>query len=123
MTKRTIDFSTRPGPRYRSQGEFSGEEFFEKCLNEWFCEARESGRTLRVVLDGTDGYLSSFIDEAFGRLVYTYGIDEVNRILELVSDEEPVWKSKLADKTFPAWQERREKGEAPRMTQSVAGHE
>ena len=71
------------------------------------------------MLDGTDGYLSSFIDESFGRLVYEYGRDAVEKRLKVISEIEPEWLKLLNDKTFPAWELRRREGRKPRETQPV----
>lgn len=120
ITKRVLDFSDRPGPRYKEQGKHSGEEFYIDYLKMWFDEALREGKHLRVVLDGTDGYLSSFLDEAFGRLVYDYGKDTVVSNLIVVSNQEPVWINKLNVKTFPSWALRRIQGNAPRYTHSFA---
>lgn len=46
-------------------GKTSGEEFREKYL----IPALESGENINVELDGTIGYGSSFLEEAFGGLV------------------------------------------------------
>ena len=53
------DFSRTPGPRYTSQGDWSGEEFRKRL-------ERELRRHERLVvdLDGTRGCGSSFLDEA-----------------------------------------------------------
>jgi hypothetical protein len=60
------DFSSTPGGRFRVMGPDSGEEF-----------RQELGKALRanpndiveVVLDGVEGYGSSFLEEAFGGLI------------------------------------------------------
>lgn len=110
------DFSLRPGPRYIIQGDFSGELFYNDYLKEWFEEANRSNMVLEVVLDGTDGYLTSFIDESFGRLVYDFGLNEVQHRLRVISELEPEWLTRLETKTYPAWSERRLKNEAPKNT-------
>lgn len=119
LTKRVLDFSQRPGPRLKEQGKHSGEEFYDSSLNEWFKEALSSDRTLVVILDGTDGYLTSFIDEAFGRLVYDYGLSKVKNNLKIISNFEPEWLSRLESRTFPIWEERRRNGEAPKHTLAI----
>ena len=118
IIKKVMDFSLRPGPRFREQGKNSGEAFYPE-LKEWFADAGSSGKMLVVVLDGTDGYLSSFIDESFGRLVYEYGRDAVEKRLKVISEIEPEWLKLLNDKTFPAWELRRREGRKPRETQPV----
>jgi hypothetical protein len=63
------DFSPHPGPRYRRQGPASGEEF-RALLVEWLKQAER----LIVDLDGTSGFGSSFLDEAFGGLIRNEGL-------------------------------------------------
>ncbi|HEY5036126.1 MAG TPA: STAS-like domain-containing protein [Chthoniobacterales bacterium] len=57
-------FSEVPLGRYPSDGEFSGERFREEFLK----PALEEGGVI-VQIDGTEGYGSSFLEEAFGGLV------------------------------------------------------
>lgn len=118
ITRWVADFSLRPGPRYCEQGKFSGEEFYDHFLKSWFEEAINSNSSLEVILDGTDGYLTSFIDESFGRLVFDFGLNEVKSRLIVISKLEPEWLNRLENKTFPAWSERRKKGDAPKHTKS-----
>jgi hypothetical protein len=58
------DFTRFPAGRYRSDGPYSGERFREDFL----IPALVSGATVRVILDGTMGFGSSFLEEAFGGL-------------------------------------------------------
>lgn len=60
-----LDFSRFPGGRHRNLGKFSGEEFRDDHL----VPALKSGDEVTVVLDGTAGYGSSFLEEAFGGLI------------------------------------------------------
>lgn len=83
------EFSDTPGPRNRAQGDFSGEEFLEALLKPRFEQALERGSTLRVDLDGTEGYATSFLEAAFGGLSRIYGAEKVLRHLEFKSDDEP----------------------------------
>lgn len=84
------DFSEYPGPRFASLGTNSGEEFRDKVLAPAIKE--HGAENVSVNLDGTFGYGSSFLDEAFGGLVRN-GQVTVNegRLLanNLVSDEDP----------------------------------
>ena len=58
-------FSRTPAGRYVTDGPFSGEYFRDKFL----LPPLKAGRTVHVNLDGTLGYGSSFLEEAFGGLV------------------------------------------------------
>jgi len=59
------DFSDTPLGRYHpNDGLFSGERFREEFL----LPALQEGK-VEVILDGTEGFGSSFLDEAFGGIV------------------------------------------------------
>lgn len=111
-----IEFSQSPGPRYCSQGDDSGEMFYHQALNQKFAEAYHSGNKLRVILDGADGYASSFLDEAFGNLVYDFGENVVRNSLIVVSDDEEVWNTMIFNETIPEWEKRRKNNLPPKMT-------
>ena len=59
------DFTRFPAGRYKRNGETSGEAFRERFLE----EPIRRGERVTVDLDGTVGYGSSFLEEAFGGLV------------------------------------------------------
>ena len=59
-------FSPTPAGRYRADGPFPGEKFRDELLVPAL--KRHEG-TVVVDLDGTAGYGSSFLEEAFGGLV------------------------------------------------------
>jgi hypothetical protein len=82
------EFSETPGPRCRKDGEFSGEEFLENHLNPAYLKARAENGVLLVDLDGTAGYATSFLEEAFGGLARKYPKEEVGKRLEFKSDDE-----------------------------------
>ncbi|MCE7061270.1 STAS-like domain-containing protein [Dyadobacter sp. CY343] len=111
------DFSEYPGLRHCSISDKSGEEFYHQILNREFANVFESGGKLTVDLDDTSGFASSFLDEAFGNLVFDFTLGEVQKRIEIISEDEPVWKSMLQDKTFPQWEERRRKNDRPSVTQ------
>lgn len=83
------EFSDTPGPRSRTQGDFSGEDFLERLLKPRFEQALGRGLVLRVDLDGTEGYATSFLEAAFGGLSRIYGADKVLGHLDFKSDDEP----------------------------------
>jgi len=83
------DFTNVPGPRHRSEGDYSGEEFLDKLLRPRFEEALKSDALLRVNLDGAVGYPTSFLEQAFGGLAREFGPEEVDRHLEVTCTDEP----------------------------------
>lgn len=82
-------FSAFPGPRYRDEGAFSGEDFRIRVLTPAFLRAKSKGQPLIVVLDGTYGYSTGFLEESFGGLVRALGKDQVSGWLKIASNEEP----------------------------------
>lgn len=62
-------FTRHPGPRYVRQGPDSGERF-RKVLIDWLARYDR----FVVDLDGTSGFGSSFLDEAFGGLIRSEGM-------------------------------------------------
>lgn len=81
-------FSKTPGARHRTDGDFSGQEFFEGILENTFTGLKEN-ETLMIDLDGTDGYATSFLDEAFGGLARKYTKEIVLSKISFKSEEEP----------------------------------
>lgn len=65
MISVAADFSPSPAGRYKGDGPFPGEVFRDKLL----VPAVNNNDVVTVDLDGTDGYGSSFLEEAFGGLV------------------------------------------------------
>lgn len=87
--KISVDFTSTPGPRSSDEGEFSGEEFLEKILDPKFVATVQEGGVLIVDFDGAEGYATSFLEASFGGLARKHGADEVLKILELKSSEDP----------------------------------
>ncbi|HKI62303.1 MAG TPA: STAS-like domain-containing protein [Mariprofundaceae bacterium] len=87
----TRDFSITPGSRYISEGDFSGEEFRQGTLEPKVRTTIENGTELLIDLDGTAGYGTSFLEEAFGGLIRAngYSYDDLIAHLKFKSDEEP----------------------------------
>jgi len=79
------DFSEFPAGRFRSDGKFSGEIFREKHL----VPALSKYQIVEIEFDGTIGYGSSFLEEAFGGLVRKneLSIDEWEKRLVLVTED------------------------------------
>lgn len=88
-------FSKTPGSRYKSESKFSGEEFREEVLKELFEKAVEQDTQLIVNLDGTQGYATSFLEEAFGGLAREFGSEAVLKHLVFVSNEEGYLKEEI----------------------------
>lgn len=88
------DYTIHPGPRYVRQGPWSGEKF-RKLLVE---RLKRHGNII-VNLDGTRGYGSSFLDEAFGGLVREGVLtrDEFDHRIEIVSDEDSTYKAEALE--------------------------
>lgn len=117
MKIKILDFDEFPGLRHCSISENSGEEFYHKVLNAKFKEAYETSQDLIVDLDGTDAYASSFLDEAFGNLVYDFTLSQVEKRVQIISLDEPHWIKMIQEKTYKQWEERRKNGEVPIVTQ------
>lgn len=81
------NFSRFPGPRHKWQGPHSGESLRGRLSR----LLREDRGRIRVILDGTTGIGSSFLDEAFGGLIRDEGFskDEVRNRFHFVSEVDP----------------------------------
>lgn len=91
------DFNGRPGGRFPWEGDHSGEEFRETVLRQRYEEALSKNLQLVVDLDGTSGYASSFLEEAFGGMIrkrYAEKHDLLSR-LTVVSEAQPKWKERV----------------------------
>ena len=114
---KVLDFDEFPGLRHCSISENSGEEYYHKVLNTAFKNAYEKNEKLIVDLDGTDAYASSFLDEAFGNLVYDFKLANVLRLIQIISNDEPHWVKMLVEQTYPQWETRRINKEKPVVTE------
>lgn len=90
------DFSDTPGPRHRSEGDFSGDEFLEDVLLPAFERAQESGSLLVVNLDDCAGFATSFLEAAFGGLARKHGADAVEKVVRIVATDEPLLAQEIA---------------------------
>lgn len=83
---RVSDFSRYPGPRYRADGPYSGQEFREQHLGPALRAAIAQGGVVIVELDDVAGYGSSFLEEVFGGLVREgFNRSTLNRHLQVVA--------------------------------------
>ena len=103
------DFSRSPGARYPSEGDDSGQEFREKLLSPKVKEAIDAGVQLKVILDVSAGYSTSFIEESFGGLVREgkYTLEQLRNTLILVSEEDPSYIDDIQRYMQNAWDNRR----------------
>jgi STAS-like domain of unknown function (DUF4325) len=69
MLNVATDFSRYPSGRYPGDSRFSGERF----RSEFLLGPLKKDQVIEINLDGTLGYGSSFLDEAFGGLVRICG--------------------------------------------------
>lgn len=85
------EFSDTPGPRYKTEGPFSGEKFREEVLHPKLESVIASGDELEINLDRTQGYGTSFLEEAFGGLIRNNQIayDVIIKHVKFISTEEP----------------------------------
>ena len=98
MSEKTIviaqDFSPFPGGRFRNDGPNSGERFRDELL----IPALKEFERVIVILDGTEGFGSSFLDEAFGGIIRNTGFssDDLHTKLIIASDDpsysDEVWE-------------------------------
>ena len=86
-TIRIADFAPSPGGRYVADGEFSGEWFRDDILVPALRDAIRASTELKVELDGTSGYGSSFLEETFGGLIRKgfFSTQKVQTALEVVA--------------------------------------
>jgi hypothetical protein len=79
------DFSRFPSGRMKSKGATSGEGFREKFLE----PPLKEGEEVQVELDGTIGYGSSFLEEAFGGVVRSLKIppEKLMKLLHIKSSD------------------------------------
>ena len=110
------DFSEFPALRHCNISDKSGEEFYHSILNPAFKEAFDKKEKLAVNLDATAGYASSFLDEAFGNLVFDFTLENVKKFIEIISNQEPHWKNMIEQETYPQWEERRKSKKNPKVT-------
>lgn len=87
------DFSPIPGARYPKEGDFSGQEFRTKLLTPKLKEAIENKTILLVDLDGTLGYGTSFLEEAFGGLIRSdkFNLDDIKKHLQFSCKDDPTY--------------------------------
>ncbi|MBT3399664.1 MAG: STAS-like domain-containing protein [Rhodospirillaceae bacterium] len=80
------DFTDVPGPRFRHEGDFSGEQFRQDFL----VPTLRIGEKTVIDLNDTEGYGSSFLEEAFGGLIREehFSLSTLKALIELMSRDE-----------------------------------
>lgn len=89
------EFSKTPGWRTPEDGPKSGQEFYETLLKDRFTSAIKKGVKLKIILDGSNGYTTSFLNEAFRLLGKDYDPDFVWLNLIIVSEEVPKYIERI----------------------------
>ena len=91
------EFSRCPGARYKGEGDYSGEEFRENFLLPKLKEACDKGCKLRIILDGSAGYSTAFLEESFGGLIRHDQMDyqKIINTIEFLSNEDPSYESDI----------------------------
>lgn len=89
------EFSVFPVGRFYSDGPDSGERFRDELLE----PALREHPSVRVEIGGTEGYGSSFLEEAFGGVIRKLRLTEadVASRLDIVADDDPVDQSYLTE--------------------------
>lgn len=118
MKIKILEFTEYPGPRYKNQGDFSGEEYYITRLNALFCECYSKKEKLVILLDGTAGFPSSFLDEAFGELVYDFSLDIVKEWLVIETQRYSRHKQMIENETYNQWEEKRNNNNHLKRTMS-----
>ncbi len=109
-------FGRFTGLRHCSISEKSGEEFYHKYLNKAFKDAYSTGSKLLVDLDGVRGYSPSFVDEAFGNLVFDFGLKNIEKHLIIKSDDYDYWVTSIKNDSFKHWELKRNDNQLPKKT-------
>lgn len=80
------EFTVEPAGRYLSDGMFSGVRF----RKEFLVNALNSCEKVIIDFDGTEGYGSSFLEEAFGGLIHEEGFsaEQLHKQFEFISNED-----------------------------------
>ncbi len=93
------DFSDVPAGRHYRDGEWTGEKFREEFLIPAL-EKADKKHPVIVDINDTEGYGSSFLDEAFGELIRKeiYTKDEINDLLQInANDTYDIYKQIILD--------------------------
>ncbi len=103
------EYSRCPGARYDREGDYSGERFREHFLLPRLKEAIATGGMLEVVMDGSAGYSTAFIEESFGGLIRVDGLSlqEIKNHLIIISEEDETYINEINFYLQNAWEHHR----------------
>lgn len=84
------EFSTTPGSRKIKESVFSGEKLRSEILFPLVKKAMTENSKIEINLDGTAGFGTSFLEEAFGGLIRENKLDynDLSKRLSFISTEE-----------------------------------
>lgn len=87
-------FTDAPGGRYIADGPYSGQLFRQQFLEPTFFKGEEE---IVVDLDGTFGYATSFLEEAFGGLarLLNSSPEKVLKRVKFISNEDPALPERI----------------------------
>lgn len=85
------DYTRTPSARTEEEGDYSAVRFRKTILAPKIKEAIAKNCKIDIVLDGTAGFGTSFLEEAFGGLIREEGlsISEIRGVINIISIEEP----------------------------------
>ncbi len=95
-----IEFSKTTGFRTYDDGPKSGQEFYETLLKKKFTDAINRKERLKIILDGGEGYTSSFLNEAFRLLGKDFGSNKVWDNIIVISAEIPKYIKKIKEAIY-----------------------
>lgn len=105
---KVTDFTEYPDVRYIEQDLHSGEQFYYDIIKPNFKNALDENKVLVVDLDNTAGYASSFLDEAFGNLVYDFDFEKIKPHLKIISTQEPDWVDIILNDMLNLWKKKKD---------------
>lgn len=102
------DFSRIPGARFPQEGNFSGQEFRTTVLRPNLEKAIKEKTKLQVILDGTAGLGTSFLEESFGGLIRNDGFkyDVIMQTIEFVSEEDDEYIEEINEYLKAAYEQK-----------------
>jgi hypothetical protein len=80
------NYSKTPGPRYKSEGPYSAEEYLETILVPALTQSINNGKSLYFELNNVQSLPACFMDEVSRGLIETFGIKNIDNYLIITSD-------------------------------------